>query len=100
MKESHLGRVEIAPAGTRIWAFFIDLFVLFVGLFTLVLILSLAGPAEGKGYLTADDIPSTHRVEVRRGPVNQGGPAGLFDLYGAPTTRAEVQRAQRLGLLV
>ncbi len=49
----------------------------------------------GKGYLTMEDIPRSYRIEVRRGPINQGGPANLFDLYGAPTTRAEVQRGQK-----
>jgi Ca2+-binding EF-hand superfamily protein len=48
-----------------------------------------------KGYLTSDDIPRSYRVEIHRGPSTQGGPPGLFDLYGAPTTRAEVQRAQK-----
>jgi Ca2+-binding EF-hand superfamily protein len=48
-----------------------------------------------KGYLTADDIPHSYRIEVKRGPQNQGGPGGFFDLYSQPAVQAGPARAEK-----
>ncbi len=52
----------------------------------------------GKGHLTRADVPRTYRLEVRRGPVNQGGLGGanaIVSRYLTPYARTEPERPQR-----
>ncbi len=49
----------------------------------------------GKGHLTRADVPRTYRLEVRRGPVNQGGLGGanaIVSRYLTPYARTEPER--------
>ena len=50
-----------------------------------------------KGFLTKEDLPRSYRLEVRRGPANQGNLGGFnfFDLYGGSYAKAEVETNQR-----
>jgi Ca2+-binding EF-hand superfamily protein len=53
---------------------------------------------EGKGFITREDVPRSYRLEVRRGPANQGGPGGIaafFDLYGGAGARVEAEAPQK-----
>ena len=48
-----------------------------------------------KGYLTMDDIPRSYRIEVKRGPLNQGGPGNFLDIYSTPAARPGPVRAEK-----
>src|SRR5262249_36737224 len=50
-----------------------------------------------EGYLTAQDLPRSYRLEVRRGPANQGGggPNALAAAYLTPYGRTEAEAPQK-----
>jgi Ca2+-binding EF-hand superfamily protein len=52
----------------------------------------------GKGHLTREDIPRSYRLEVRRGPISQGGAGGINAIvsrYLTPYAKSEPEQAQR-----
>jgi Ca2+-binding EF-hand superfamily protein len=52
----------------------------------------------GKGHLTREDVPRSYRIEVRRGPLSQGGLGGInavVERYLTPYARSEPELPQR-----